>query len=135
MDWGIVISSALAGGIFGQVFTVFCTSYLTDKREFKKWRLMERHKAIIELFDVITSNPIDENDLANWSHAVRNASLKIHLLYKNGKAPDKVSFALESVFKLVQEKKARSEGPDWPDRFKESVSILRTELSVNLLTE
>ncbi|WP_342135510.1 hypothetical protein [Providencia rettgeri] len=132
MDWSVVVTSVLAGGIVGQIFTVFCTNYLTKKREYYKWRLVERHKAITGLFDILTSNPHDLNELSQWSHKVRNASMKIHLLYRDGTAPEKVDQALEVVFKLVQKRKDGLDDSNWSLHFKESVSNLRKELSNNL---
>lgn len=135
MDWSVIVTSVLAGGIVGQIFTVLCTNYLTKKREFEKWRLVERHKAITTLFDILTSNPHDASKLSQWSHDVRNASMKIHLLYKNGTTPEKVAHALEVVFKLVQKRKDGLDDTNWSLHFKESVSNLRKELSNNLDAE
>ncbi|MFA0612255.1 hypothetical protein [Vibrio sp. 10N.222.49.B4] len=135
MDWSVVVASVLAGGIVGQVFTVLCTNYLTKKREYEKWRLIERYKAITALFDILTSNPHDATKLSQWTHEVRNASMKIHFLYKNGIAPEKVAHALEVVFKLVQKRKESLDDDNWSSHFKSSVSNLRKELSNNLDVE
>ena len=129
MDWGIVGTSVLAGGIVGQIFTIFCTNYLTDKREYKKWRLTERHKGINELLDVLTLNPQGGDGLSQWTHQIRNASLKIHVLYKNGQAPKELTDALEAVFQLAKEKKSGTESEDWSTQFKTTVSNVRKQLS------
>ncbi|ABZ75088.1 hypothetical protein Shal_0513 [Shewanella halifaxensis HAW-EB4] len=129
MDWGVIGVAVLGGGIVGQVFTVFCTNYLTDKREYKKWRLIERHKASSELLDILASNPQNESELSKWTHNIRNGSLKVHILYRNGVAPEKLNHALEVAFKLAQREKDGVSSENWSQEFRVSVSELRKQLS------
>lgn len=128
MDWTIVTTSVLAGGIVGQVITMIGTNYLTDKREHKKWRLTERHKAINNILDLLTSDPKNE-DLDQWTHKIRNASLKIHILYSDGTAPQPLANALETVFGLAKNKKNDNCSGTWSSEFRDSVSALRKQLS------
>lgn len=132
MDLGLIGSSILAGGIAGQILTLFGTNYLTNKREYKKWQLTERHKASIELLDILTSNPQAPEELSQWTHKIRNASMKIHILYKDGTAPEELSNSLENVFKYAQEKKDGHANNEWSKNFRKSVSTLRKELSNNI---
>lgn len=131
MDWSVIITSVLAGGLSGQIITLFGNNHFTNKREYAKWRLSERHKAIIEILDVLASSPKDE-ELQRWTHKIRNASLKIHILYKNGTAPLGVNDALEEVFKLAKAKKHNKQSDNWDKEFRESVSKLRKELATHI---
>lgn len=130
MDWTLISTSVLAGGIVGQILTVIGTHYFTNMREYRKWQLQERHKAALELIDILTSNPSSEA-ISEWTHKIRNASLKIHILYKNGVAPDKLRHALEVVFRLAQLKKDNLQENNWSDDFKIAVSDLRKQISVH----
>ena len=131
MDFSIIATSVLAGGIVGQILTIIGTHYFTNKREYKKWRLTERYKAITEIIDILTSNPNGE-ELQEWTYKIRNVSMKIHILYKSGKAPAKLSHALEVVFRLAQDKKDDKHGDQWATQFRSAVSVLRKELSQNI---
>ena len=131
MDWGVIGTSILAGGLSGQIITLLVTNHFTNKREYAKWRLTERHKAIIEILDVLTSNPQGE-ELQQWTHRIRNASLKIHILYKDGTAPLGINDALEEVFKLAKTKKKEKQSENWDEEFRETVSKLRKELATHI---
>lgn len=131
MDWAIIGTSILGGGIFGQILTLYGTSYLTDRREFKKWRFTERYQAINNILDVLTSNPIGD-DLNQWTHEIRNASLKIHVLYNNGAAPKLVADQLEEVFTLAKTKKSGESDEKWSEDFRKSVSELKRQLSLHI---
>lgn len=131
MDWTLISTSVLAGGIVGQILTVIGTHFFTNVREYRKWQLQERHKAALELIDILTSNPSNDS-ISNWTHQIRNASLKIHILYNNGVAPDKLRHSLEVVFKLAQLKKDNKQDESWSDSFKEAVSDLKKQISINL---
>ncbi|WP_428440815.1 hypothetical protein [Photobacterium sagamiensis] len=129
MDLNVIGTSVLAGGIVGQILTLFGSNYLTNKREYKKWRLAERHKASTELLDIVTSNPQNLDELSQWTHKIRNSSMKVHILYKNGTAPKKLDDALEAVFKRAQSKKDGSDDDTWSSSFRTEVSELRKQLS------
>ena len=128
VDWGIIGTAVLGGGIVGQVFTIFATDILVERRENKKWMLSERHKAIVEILDVLTSNPTGD-ELKNWTHKIRNSSLKIHILYENGTAPTELSDALEFVFQIARRKKNGDDSETCSAEFRASVSDLRKKLS------
>jgi hypothetical protein len=131
MDWTLISTSVLAGGIVGQILTVIGTHYFTNIREYRKWQLQERHKAALELIDVLTSNP-SVDALSEWTHKIRNASLKIHILYENGVAPDQLRHCLEVVFRLAQLKKENKQEESWSIEFKNAVSDLRKQISINI---
>ncbi|MFK3861651.1 MULTISPECIES: hypothetical protein [Pseudoalteromonas] len=131
MDWDVIITSILAGGLAGQIITLLGNNHFTNKREFAKWRLEQRHKAIIEILDTLTSNPKD-GELQQWTHKIRSASLKIHILYKDGKAPLPINNSLESVFRLAQTKKQNAQTDNWDEDFRVAVSKLRQELATHI---
>lgn len=131
MDWGIIGTAVLAGGIVGQVITLVGTHYFAGKREHRQWRLAQRHKVIVEIIDVLTSNP-SVAEMPEWTHKIRRTSLKIHILYKDGTAPAQLRHCLEVVFRLAQMKKDGTQSDTWDSDYREAVSALRKQLSKDI---
>ena len=138
MDWSTIGPAFLAGGIFGTIITVisnvssvFITNKLTREREIEKWLLSERHKASIEILEILSLNPKDD-ELKNWTYQLRSSSLKLQLLYHSGDAPEPLRTTLEEVFQFVQRKKDGCESDRWSADFKVFVKKLRRELAQSL---
>lgn len=138
MDWSTIGPAFLAGGIFGTIITVisnvssvFITNKLTREREIEKWLLSERHKASIEILEILSLNPKDD-ELKNWTYQLRSSSLKLQLLYHSGDAPEPLRTTLEEVFRFVQRKKDGCESDRWSADFKVFVKKLRRELAQSL---
>jgi hypothetical protein len=71
VDWGTIASSVLAGGLAGQLATLFGGNWLTLKRENKKWMISERYKLFSELMTIVTFIPKEQSDLDKWTYRIR----------------------------------------------------------------
>lgn len=131
-NWGTVISAVLAGGIFGQIITLFGADRLTERREYRRWLASERHKAFAELLALLSRAPALPDDLNAWTYQIRDASQRIHILFQAGTAPARLADALEATFKLAQAKKDGSHSSDWTDRMRNAVRDLRFAMAANL---
>jgi len=138
MEWTTIVPAILAGGIFGSiitvtasVFNVFITNKLTKDRERRTWILSERHKASVEIIDIL-SMKLKKDDFEDWTYRLRNSSLKFQLLYESGDAPYPLRKTLEDVFKLVQAKKDGHQSENWSDELKVYTKKLRHELADSL---
>lgn len=131
-DWATVVSAVLAGGIVGQVITLFGADRLTERREYRRWLASERHKAFAELLGFLGRTPVLPDELMGWTYQIRDASQRIHILFEGGTAPTSLADALEATFKLAQAKKDGSHSHDWADRMRNAVRELRLAMAVNL---
>lgn len=127
--WSTIFPALLAGGLAGQLVTVFGGAWLTDRREQRKWLVSERYKIYAELLSIVTSIPKSEDDRNSWTYRIRDCSQRLHVLFKGGDAPQDLSNALEQVFQLARQKKDNAMPPDWPDKQRNSIRILRQEMS------
>ncbi|MBH0000297.1 hypothetical protein I6E72_15175 [Pseudoalteromonas sp. NSLLW24] len=135
MEQPTFLTAFLAGGIFGTILTAFSSIFiaylthkLTGKRELDKWRLAEKHKASIEILNILLQNPKNE-DINDWTYKLRGSSIKLQLLFESGSAPKPLEDSLEAVFKLVQSKKDGVELADWSIQLRENIKMLRFELA------
>lgn len=138
MDLATIGTAILAGGIFGSILTVtgavssvFITNKLATDRERNSWVLSERHKASIEILDIL-SLKVKQDGFDDWTYRLRNSSLKFQLLYKSGDAPYPLRKTLEDVFLLIQAKKDGNQSEDFPDELKSYTKKLRHEFAESL---
>lgn len=133
MEWSNVLSAILAGGIAGQLVTLFGGDKLTTKREYKKWLLVEKHKLYSELITVVTYTPKDRDKIDNWTYNIRDISQRIHILHDGGVSPESFSAAIETIFRLAQNyKKNNINEKEWALEMREAIRMLRYEMSLDL---
>ncbi|ARD44453.1 hypothetical protein [Colwellia sp. PAMC 21821] len=132
MDWNTVLTAIMAGGIVGQLLTLFWGNKLTIHREFSRWIETERLKAYSELLTIVTLIPKSGPELDIWTYQIRDVSQRIHLLFDGGVAPREFKRALELIFKFSQEKKDDKASENWSEEFRVAVRDLRKEMSSNI---
>lgn len=132
MDWTNILSAVLAGGIAGQLVTLLWGNRLTEQREFNKWLVAERHKVYSELLTLVTHIPKKQDALDKWTYDIRDVSQRIHILFKEGTAPEKLAKSIEKVFQLARAKKKGSASDQWSDELREAVRDMRSNMASNL---
>ena len=132
MDWTTIISSVLAGGLAGQLTTLVGGNWLTERREYRKWLISERHKMFSELISISTLTPKTDEDLKKWTYSIRDASQRIHILFKEGTAPQPLADAIESVFKNAQQAKHGAGSNDLSAKMRDDIRVMRVEMARNL---
>lgn len=130
--WNTVFPAILAGGIVGNLATMFGSDWLTNRREHKKWLRSERHKLFSELLSIATLIPKTKADKDNWTYQIRNVSQKLHILFDSGSAPKLLADAMEDVFQSAKKWKVGDVDQDWNDKQRKSVRVLRREMSASL---
>ncbi|WP_042153092.1 MULTISPECIES: hypothetical protein [unclassified Pseudoalteromonas] len=105
MSWESIGTAVLAGGMAGQLVTLFWGNRLTEKREFNKWLEQERYKLFGTLVSKASHTPKNQTSLDNWTYEIRDISQQIHILFKDGTAPKNLENTMEIVFRLAKEKK------------------------------
>jgi len=105
---------------------------LTEKREFNKWLVAERYKLYSELLTLVTHTPKDEEALNNWTYAIRDLSLRIHILFPEGTAPSELAGSLESMFQLAKRKKQGEASREWSSEMREAVREMRKHMASNI---
>lgn len=128
-DWITVISSILAGGLAGQLVTIFGGYKITEKHEHKKWLKKEKYELFKELLGLVTKIPKTDQKLNDWTYEIREISQKIHLLNAGGTAPEALSVAIEAVFILAQQKKDNTQSQKWDQEMRDSIRALRKEMA------
>ena len=133
--WSTIFPAVIAGGLAGQLVTVFGGSWLTQRREQKKWLVSERYKCFSELLSVATVIPKSEDDRNSWTYQIRDCSQRMHVLFKGGTAPHALADALEELFQLARERKDGVMRDDWSDLQRENVRVLRCEMANSLTSD
>ena len=109
------------------VFYIFIAPSINDKLAYKK-RLYDVSSEFLDyLVDATSFTSFD-----GVPSTVRKYSLKIHLLFPKGKAPDSLSKILESIFQHLKSRKSISEElaiDSWKVTMRENIKSLRVELS------
>ncbi|MUJ21358.1 hypothetical protein [Aliivibrio fischeri] len=136
MDNAIIAGAV--GGILGTVLTIiwnyiniFVSNKVTRQREFDKWLLSERHKASVEILKVVALDPNGE-ELDKWTNQLRDASVRLQLLYPSGCAPEPLKSTLEEIFQFAKKKKQGIQSDNWKSDFKDFTTKLRCELAKSL---
>ena len=132
MNWTNILSAVLAGGIAGQLVTLLWGNRLTEQREFNKWLVAERYKLYSELLTLVTHTPKDLEILDKWTYSIRDISLRIHILFKEGTAPDELAQSIEAVFQLARSKKRGEESDDWSNEMRNAVRTMRKHMAANI---
>lgn len=135
MDWGTIASAVLAGGLAGQLATLFGGSWLTLKRENKRWRISERYKLFSDLMTVATFTPKDQVDLDKWTYRIRDSPQRIHILYEGGTAPESLADSIEQVFQMARVAKHGNAPSDWSENMRNSVRAMRQEMAKHLYSD
>lgn len=132
MDFSSIFSAILAGGLAGQIVTLFWGDNLTEKREFNKWLVQEKFKLYSELLSLIAYTPRDVKALQTWPLDIRDLSLKIYLLFPSGAPPQDIKESMEEIFQLAKRKKGGEDSDGLSAKFREAIRDLRQALSRNL---
>lgn len=132
MNWTNILSAVLAGGIAGQLVTLLWGNRLTEQREFNKWLVAERYKLYSELLTLVTHTPKDQDILDKWTYSIRDISLRIHILFKEGTAPEELAQSIEAVFQLARAKKKGEASDDWSNEMRDAVRTMRKHIAANL---
>ncbi len=109
------------------IFTIFISPVISEKHNQKN----EMYKICAAFFDYLT-DIVSFDTYEGVPSQIRKYSLKIHLMFKSGIAPQKISNLLERIFQLVKERKKltdESEILTWEKTYREKVRELRLELS------
>jgi len=146
MDWTTVISSILAGGLAGQLTVAWLNrrkdlqlaelnATINKNREFNNWLRQERYKASIELIDLVSSH-YSKTACDEWPEEIRSASIRIHLLNKNGTAPEDLSDTMQNLFQMALNRKLgrvkTEELQKWNHSFRDKTRKLRELLAKQL---
>lgn len=132
MDFSSIFSAVLAGGLAGQIVTLFWGNNLTEKREFNKWLVQEKFKLYSELLSLVAYTPRDVQALETWPLDIRDLSLKIYLLFPNGAPPQDIKESMEEIFQLAKRKKDREDSDELSATFREVTRDLRQALARDL---
>jgi len=139
-----IMSAVLAGGLAGQLTTVFLNRFYQARRDEENWLRQERYRLFCEVLDTtsLTATREEDGDFRTWPDEIRAVSQKIHLLSPRGEAPPVVAATLEELFQLVLARKlaikhGRTESTEDAKVFRhvmrEKVRLLRKSLSASLL--
>jgi hypothetical protein len=130
MEWSSVISSILAGGLAGQMSTIFIGNQFTRKRDLLNWTREERFKLFSELVALVASTS-PECGYDKWPGQVRALCQRVFLLYPDGNPPESLKTAMEATFRRCHAKKlGKVEDEDkWRQDLRTDADILRTELA------
>ena len=104
-NWLTIISAAFAGGLLNQLFSTFFGDRIAFRRDFIKWRRVEKYKTYSELID-LTSSSNPKCGFDKWPGKIRSLSQKVYLLHNEGKPPQKLCDSLEEMFQLSVEFKS-----------------------------
>lgn len=132
MDWTNIISAVLAGGIAGQLVTLLWGNRLTEKREFNKWIISKKYKLYSELLTLVTHTPKEQKALSQWTYSIRDISQRLHILFKDGTAPDDLAQSIEAVFQLARAKKKGTDAESWDTEMRDAVRMMRKAMSKNI---
>lgn len=109
------------------VFSVFVAPKVIRENEYRT-KLFE---VCSEFFEYLSGVP----SLSNYNGVptkIRNYSLKIHLMFKEGSAPKELSESLENVFQKVKKRKELTEASEidkWNDEFRNELRTLRKKIA------
>lgn len=112
------------------VTTVF-TVYIAPKIAAKYNQKTAMYNICSEFFDYLT-DIVSLEDYNGVPSQVRKYSLKIHLMYKTGVAPQSISDKLEDIFQKVKMRKTLKSDDEitaWENDYRKAVRDLRTQLA------
>jgi hypothetical protein len=133
MDWSTILSAVLAGGLAGQLTTLFFGNRFAAKRDLKNWLRAEKFKVFSELVALVSSSsPACGYD--QWPREIRALSQKVFLLHPEGKPPDALTSAMETVFQSAYAKRSGEvkDHDEWVEKNRDDARVLRVELAKSL---
>ncbi|MFQ3247710.1 MAG: hypothetical protein ACI9SP_004369 [Arenicella sp.] len=146
MDWSSLLPTFLAGGLVGQLMVAWLNrkkdlsvtefkDQLTRQAEIESWLRLEKYKAYVEMADLASSHHSQSGN-ESWPSEIRMASVRIHMLFPSGTAPDDLSDAMQNVFFLALNRrlgKVPQKGvKKWNHDFRDQASKLREILASEL---
>lgn len=130
MDWQAIVTGVVAGGLGGQLVTLFLTERSASRRELRQWLREERFRTFADLIELVSATaPRDDYD--TWPTKVRVQCQKAQLLFPTGRAPADLVKSMENVFQLARLRK-HDEVPDhdkWTQEFRDEARTLREGLA------
>ncbi|MFA0226204.1 hypothetical protein AB4483_19265 [Vibrio splendidus] len=132
MSWDNILSAVLAGGIAGQIVTLLGGDRLTRKREYRKWKLTEKHKLYSELVTIATLTPKKDEEVDNWTYMVRDISQRIHILHEGGAAPEPLYGEIETIFRMTKSYKNGGYSESWGSEMRDATRRLRAAMADDL---
>jgi hypothetical protein len=127
-----IITAVLAGGILNQLFTTLFGDKIQFKRDFKRWRRIEKYAVYTEMID-LTSSSKPECGLDKWPSKIRSLSQKIYLLHKKGHPPQDLCDSLEDIFQLaLKARKGEIKDKEFNASLRTISSLLRRRLAISL---
>ncbi len=97
-----------------------------------KLKRKENLVTISEEFMVFLSEVVSKTDFDGVPTQIRNYSLKIHLYFKTGEAPEPLKGQLEKIFQLSKSRKSMTGAQvieQWNNEFRDEVRKLRVNLA------
>ncbi|WP_119395755.1 hypothetical protein [Salinibius halmophilus] len=118
--------------IVTNIILLIATHIFTNKREHSKWIKEQKQKSFTSILKTITFEPKDQDGIKKWTYEIRAHSQSIHLLFKDGTAPNGIKESLEEVFQLAQKKKDNLATESWDQEMRDATRTLRIQLAKNL---
>jgi hypothetical protein len=136
MDISQIFSAILAGGLAGQLVTLYWSHHAKSHQDFENWLRTERFKAFVELLDLVSATA-PRDDYEQWPTKIRIACQKCHLLCPGGNAPPGISESMEKLFQLARQKKHNQvqDHDAWTDEMRDEARNLRIGFSNFLYSE
>jgi len=100
------------------------------KREFYNWLRDERYKAFSELLECVAPF-VTREEFNNWPDEIRTISQRVYLLYPGGRPSEDITNSIESLFKLVIERKQGkvNDLSKWKESMRNENRVLREGLA------
>lgn len=133
MEISQILSAILAGGLAGQLVTLYLNNRAKSRQDLDNWLRAERFKAFTELLALVSASAPRE-DYDRWPSDIRNACQKVHMLCPGGVAPHELKESMEKLFQLARQKK-HDEVQDhdaWTDQIRDEARKLRVGFSTFL---
>lgn len=136
MEISQIVTSILAGGLAGQIVTLYWSNRAKSRQDLDNWLRAERFKAFVELLDLVSATA-PRDDYEEWPTKIRLACQKCHMLCPGGSAPTEISDTMEKLFQLARQKKHNQvqDHDDWTFQMREEARKLRIGFSKFLHSE
>ncbi len=130
MNWQNIISAVLAGGLAGQLVTLFISNKQKSRQDINNWLRTERYKVFCELLDLVSATA-PRTDYDVWPTNIRKLCQKAHLLYPGGTAPKEVADTMERLYQLARQRKHNeiTDHDAWTDLMRDETRLLRAYFS------
>ena len=134
--WMNIVSAILAGGLAGQIVTLYWGNRAKWKQDLANWLRGERYKAATDLLALVSATA-PRTDYDRWPTDIRIASQRVHVLCEGGVAPPELANAMEHLYNLAKmmKKGLVVDHDSWTDEIRAEVRKLRIVLSALLMKE